>query len=242
MAVHPDVEEAFQQIDAMMFSGCPDTVDLDRLQHFLVRWNLKIVRARELIEVGNELLGEEELFYGNECTGEISAVHDYLDSIDSLNDNWIYGRKGKFKICAKVFSTPSDFGIKNGRISKLQICDTSQEHWGLQGCYVNYDRGWDVRPTDPEALEFLNGLLVAFDDNPMADSDLIWYDLYGYETEDDFNNGHRERLGSLDFKDDAMNEAQGYIDHDDQYAVVKVISNDDEEIEILRRTLQITGE
>ena len=173
--------------------------------------------------------------FGNDCTGDITDVRNYLDAIQLGHDNWIKGIKGKFKICAKVFATQSTFGIKDGRISKLQICDTSQEHWGFEGCYVNYDRGWDIRPTDPEALEFLNGLLEAFGDDPMEDGDLVWYDMYGYESEAAFNEGYREHLGSMDSKSDAMNEARGYINHDDQYNIVKVISNDDEEIEIIRR-------
>jgi len=171
--------------------------------------------------------------FDKKCTGNLDAVVKYLDTIEGSSDNWIEGTKGKFKICAKVFATPSDFGIKNGRISKIQICDTSQEHWGFDQCYLNYDRGWDIRPTDPETVDFINGLLAAFGDNPLEDSDLFWYDLYGYKTEDDFEIGNRKHLMSLDYKDDALEEAVGYIDVG-EYAVVKVISSDDEYIEIIR--------
>lgn len=172
--------------------------------------------------------------FDKECTGDLDAVIKYLDTIEGSNNNWIKGTKGKFKICAKVFDEGSTYGIKNGRISKLQICDTSQEHWGFDQCYVNYDRGWDIRPTDPEALEFLNGLLVAFGDDPMEGEDLFWYDVYGYATEKDFENMNRQHIFSLEYKSDAMDEARAFVEEGD-YAVVKVISNDNEEIEIVRK-------
>lgn len=180
--------------------------------------------------------------FGNECTGDVSKVRDYLDAIKVGNDNWIGGVKGKFKISAKVFAEQSDFGINNGRISKIQVCDVSQEHWGFDACYLNYDRGWDVRPNDDEILKFINGLLVAFGDNELGsgelgDSGLVWYDLYGYSTEEDFENRTgRKHLLSLDTMIDALDEARGYIDYDDEYAVIKIISNDDEEIVIIKRS------
>lgn len=175
--------------------------------------------------------------FGNDCIGDVTKVVEYLDTVDidyAACDNWIKGTKGKFKICAKVFATPSDYGIKYGRISKLQICDVAQEHWGFEQCYVNYDRGWDIRPTDPDTLAFLNGLLAAFGDDPMEAADLFWYDVYGYCTEDDFENRNREHIFSLDSKSDAMDEARAFVEAGD-YAVVKVISNDDEDIEIVRQ-------
>jgi len=43
---------------------------------------------------------------------------------------------------AKLFDEPSKFGIDNGRISKLTM-------WYMPGeDMVNYDRGWDIEPTD----------------------------------------------------------------------------------------------
>lgn len=51
----------------------------------------------------------------------------------------------------KVYGEPSRFGIEGGKISKLWI--TRED---MTVC--NYDRGWDIRPTDPEtqlAMEIL---------------------------------------------------------------------------------------
>jgi len=174
--------------------------------------------------------------FGNECTGDITKVCRYLDAIELGNDNWIKGIKGKFKICAKVFSTKSDFGIQGGRISKIQICNTSQEHWGFDACYLNYDRGWDIRPCNPEAIEFMNGLLAAFGDDELDDEDLTWYDVYGYATEDDFQNCRgRELYLTESNMADAVCEARGVINDTTHYEVVKVISGDSEEIAILRK-------
>lgn len=233
MTIHPQVEEAFQEIDAMIFSGGPDRESRERLLYFLSRWNKAV-----LIEVeSDEIISEDDTtMIGNECTGDVSAVVKYLDSFGIKNDNWIGGVKGKFKISAKVFAEDSDFGIQNGRISKIQICDVSQEHWGFESCYLNYDRGWDIRPNDPEVVEFMNGLLTALGNDELGDEDLIWYDLYGYYTKEEFENCEgRVHLMSLGSKNDAMEEARGYIDDDDTYEVIKVISNDSEEIEIIKR-------
>lgn len=246
MAIHPDNEEAFQTIDAAMFSGCPDEEFLQRLEYFMGRWTREIPMAREInAEVEADLEDDDDLAddgpdgikFGNQCTGDITNVRQYLDAIQVGNDNWIKGIKGKFKICAKVFSVGSSFGIKDGRISKLQICDISQPHWGVEGTYVSYDRGWDVRPSDPEALEFLNGLLEAFGDSPLVDDDLIGYDLYLYDSVADFEEGNREHAGSFDSMRDALSEGRYYIEEgsNDPRAVIKVISNDDEEIEIIHR-------
>lgn len=41
----------------------------------------------------------------------------------------------------KHFEEPSEYGIDNGRISKLTIKVGNKD-------IVNYDRGWDIKPTD----------------------------------------------------------------------------------------------
>ena len=173
--------------------------------------------------------------FGNECTGDISKVRAYLDFIELGNDNWIKGIKGKFKICAKVFATKSDFGVKWGRISKIQVCDISQEHWGFDACYLNYDRGWDIRPGNPEIIEFMNGLLTAFGDDKLDDDDLVWYDVYIYRTVKDFWNGEREHYLTERTMESAICEARGIVNDTNTYAMAKVVSYDSEEIAILRK-------
>ena len=53
--------------------------------------------------------------------------------------NWVKGMADNFIFEAKLFDEGSEFGINNGRVSKLSIQDNN--NW-----IVNYDRGWDIKP------------------------------------------------------------------------------------------------
>nr|DAU21801.1 MAG TPA: hypothetical protein [Caudoviricetes sp.] len=55
----------------------------------------------------------------------------------------------------KIFEEPSDFGINNGRISKLTLVNNNNE------VIANYDRGWDIMPTTKVANEALEMILDA---------------------------------------------------------------------------------
>lgn len=60
-------------------------------------------------------------------------------------------RNSVFKFSVKHFDEGSQYGIENGRISKLML-----KRDGVTVC--NYDRGWDVLPVDEDtetALEIL---------------------------------------------------------------------------------------
>ncbi|WP_201751247.1 MULTISPECIES: hypothetical protein [unclassified Neglectibacter] len=79
----------------------------------------------------------------------------------ALCRGWFKGTIGKYSYSAKVYDTPSRFGINHGRVSKLAIYDEDKrrrEGWEA-ACIVNYDRGWDVRPKDKEAKDVLKSLL-----------------------------------------------------------------------------------
>jgi hypothetical protein len=56
-----------------------------------------------------------------------------------------------FRYCIKVYGEGSDYGIDEGRISKLML-----KRDGKIVC--NYDRGWDVRPRDPDTKQALASL------------------------------------------------------------------------------------
>ena len=65
---------------------------------------------------------------------------------------------GKYVACkyyAKVYDTGSKYGINGGKISKLEIRIDDQN-------VCHYDRGWDVKPTCPEAEKALEILLHEF--------------------------------------------------------------------------------
>ncbi len=54
---------------------------------------------------------------------------------------WTKGKMNGFEYEIKHFDEGSEFGINEGRISKLWMRDESGR------CVANYDRGWDKRPT-----------------------------------------------------------------------------------------------
>ena len=186
------------------------------------------------IEAGEKVdyVKRPSIAVGNECCGDVSAVKDLCVIFGIGSDNWIEGTTGDFKFQAKVFNEPSTYGIKNGRISKLAIHDINQLHWGFEGCYVNYDRGWDVYPKNDEALALLNSLLEALGDDQMTDEDLIHYTIYVYDTVEDFENmDYSDHIGSFGSMDDSKSELD--CEHYDQYARIKIVSSDSEEIEII---------
>lgn len=58
-------------------------------------------------------------------------------------ENWTKGECEDYEFCAKLFDVGSDFGINNGRVSKLQI---KHKLLGWGNSIVNYERGWDKKP------------------------------------------------------------------------------------------------
>lgn len=81
-------------------------------------------------------------------------------------NGWITGEIGQHIFHAKVFSTPSKYGINSGRVSKLQITK------GPAKMVANYDRGWDTRPEGDETkrvfetvLAFLEALPIPADNH-----------------------------------------------------------------------------
>ena len=54
---------------------------------------------------------------------------------------WVECNSKTHKIQAKVFDTPSKYGINRGRISKLFVRRKSDKK-----VVLNYDRGWDIKP------------------------------------------------------------------------------------------------
>ena len=64
-----------------------------------------------------------------------------------VNSSW-------FHYWIKVFDEPSNFGINEGRISKLTLKRKDQ-------IVCNYDRGWDIRPVDEDTEMALQILLYS---------------------------------------------------------------------------------
>lgn len=77
--------------------------------------------------------------------------------------NWLILKHGTHTIQIKRYDEPSQYGINNGRISKLYIKDEKQKHETGTGVVVaNYDRGWDVKPTDPKVKKLVDQIVKAF--------------------------------------------------------------------------------
>lgn len=82
--------------------------------------------------------------------GKFSARQDFL--VGKTND-------GKYAISVKAFTEPSFYGINGGQVSKLWIRSTQSSAGPAD---VNYDRGWDVKPTDPKIKKLVKDILACF--------------------------------------------------------------------------------
>lgn len=59
----------------------------------------------------------------------------------------------RFIYSAKVFELGSEFGIHNGRISKLAIWKVNPNGaTPYDNLIINYDRGWDLKPRPCDIL------------------------------------------------------------------------------------------
>jgi hypothetical protein len=70
------------------------------------------------------------------------------------SDVWTKGTAGAYTFSVKHFDNGSLYGIDEGRISKLEICDGYK-------ILANYDRGWDIEPT-ADALDAYAAILREF--------------------------------------------------------------------------------
>lgn len=85
-----------------------------------------------------------------------------------FDSNWVSGKVGDFTFEAKLFDNGSTFGINNGRVSKLSIYDDAKRlayHDFFKACIVNYDRGWDIRPSK-ENKPIFNAVMALLESLP----------------------------------------------------------------------------
>lgn len=75
------------------------------------------------------------------------------------SSNWVYGICGDYQFQAKLYDIPSMFGIKDGRVSKLWIADTDKK------CLVNFDRGWDKKPS-AEIKPYFDAIMLLLEQSP----------------------------------------------------------------------------
>ena len=72
---------------------------------------------------------------------------------------WKHGELSGFKWSIKVFEVGSEFGINNGRISKLWIQRESNGE-----TVTNYSRGWDVKPFDADGNFYDNDVKEVYEE------------------------------------------------------------------------------
>lgn len=65
------------------------------------------------------------------------------------NDGWISGHFNNWTFSAKIYGEPSNWGIDDGRISKLTVRDTASND--LICCY---SRDWDEKPADEHLPQY----------------------------------------------------------------------------------------
>lgn len=79
----------------------------------------------------------------------------------------ISGTVEKYEFSALFLKLPSKSAIDQGKISKLSIWDTAvmeRTNNFIGSCIVNYDRGWDIRPSKV-AAPYYNKVKTLLDDS-----------------------------------------------------------------------------
>ena len=107
-----------------------------------------------------------------ELTNEIkSRVEESLNEsknidIRPLNGNWVEWkvvRDGKkYSGVAKVFSEPSEFGIRKGNVSKFEAKEDGKD-------IANFDRGWDIKPS-AEKKSLINEIIKKLEEYGKSDA------------------------------------------------------------------------
>lgn len=83
-------------------------------------------------------------------------------------NNWVSGlvNDGEFHFESKLFNEGSRFGINEGRVSKLSV--SYGDKWrGFDNCFVNFDRGWDIKPSSYKEMEVFEAVLDFLENAPM---------------------------------------------------------------------------
>ena len=82
-------------------------------------------------------------------TGTAQACNEWTFATATANGK-------EYRIMMVRFEEPSNYGIRQGRISKLWLTDADHQET------VNYDRGWDMRPVSAEAKAVLAAITKKF--------------------------------------------------------------------------------
>ena len=78
---------------------------------------------------------------------------------------WINGTINGYAFQALLFDEGSEFGINEGRVSKLWVRDEARMQ-----TIMNYERGWDIRPRAAAERRLLEALLEYLENLPTAET------------------------------------------------------------------------
>lgn len=78
-------------------------------------------------------------------------------------DGWVKGTIREYHFEAKVFDEGSQYGIFEGKVSKLSIWDPqgriAKKNF-LGTCIISYDRDWDLLPADEDEIDMVDDLVI----------------------------------------------------------------------------------
>ena len=97
-----------------------------------------------------------ESYYPDQLQQKVFEMTKYTNYFIPKGNHWYEGRIDSFIVHGKVYPKPSIHGIDNGRISKMTILDSDNN------TLVNYDRGWDIKPSE-EHMELFNKAKVTLE-------------------------------------------------------------------------------
>ena len=92
------------------------------------------------------------------------AAKTYEIRAKQARDGWIIGTVGGYSFQAKIYDEGSEFGIDEGRVSKLWVRDEATRQ-----TVINYERGWDVQPKTAAHRHALDALLAYLAALPTAE-------------------------------------------------------------------------
>lgn len=78
-------------------------------------------------------------------------------TITKRDGAWTIGKIGGYQFEIKHFDKPSEWGINEGKISKLDIRKP-----GAATPIAAYDRGWDILPTSDNELDIMQAIIDKF--------------------------------------------------------------------------------
>ena len=98
----------------------------------------------------------------------MKKINGFSITAKQTKEGWIDGTIDGMRFQARVYDEGSQYGIDEGRISKLAVwfddITTGKRVWVL-----NYDRGWDIRPKKAADKKMLAALLEYLESLPTAE-------------------------------------------------------------------------